>query len=68
MSEYQETVKLDISIEIITQDVVDTGLTVEQWNALSADERHGMAKNIWNAMAESDNGGMSVATDGAEDI
>jgi hypothetical protein len=63
-----ETVKLDISIEISTQDVVDTGLTVEQWNALSATERYAMAKDAWDAMAESDDGGMSVATAGAEDI
>lgn len=62
------TVKLDISIEISTQDVVDTGLTVDEWNALSADQRFEKTRLIWNAMAESDNGGIKVVTPGAEEV
>lgn len=63
-----DTVKLNISIEISTRDTVDTGLTVEQWNALSDDERFAVARNIWDSMAQSDNGGMAVVTEGAEEI
>jgi hypothetical protein len=63
-----ETVKLDISIEISEQDVVDTGLTVEQWNALTGEQRSAIARDIWNDMAARDNGGMSVVTPGAEEV
>lgn len=62
-----ETVKLDISIDISTQDIVDTGLTVEQWNALSDKGRRDIVRDYWEAMAQHDNGGIAVVTPGAED-
>ncbi len=63
-----ETVKLDITIEIRAQDVVDTGVTVEAWNALTDAERHVHYRNAWEAMAEGDNGGVTVLTEGAEGL
>lgn len=62
-----ETVKLDISIDISTQDIVDTGLTVEQWNALSDKGRRDIVRDYWEVMAQHDNGGIAVVTPGAED-
>ncbi len=64
----EETVRIDISIQIDQQDVVDTGLTVAQWNALSDAERWRIAREQWDIMASRDDGGMSVVTEGAEDI
>lgn len=63
-----ETVQIDISIEISTQCVFDTGLTVEEWNAKTDAERYAIARAMWEAEAERDNGGMSVVTPGAEPV
>lgn len=64
-----ETVRLDISIHIDQHDPdYDTELTVEQWNALTAAERSAIYRNAWGAMAESDNGGVRVVTEGAEGL
>lgn len=62
-----ETVHIDISIQIDTEGVIDTGLTVDEWNALPAMERQAIIKANWEAMAESDNGGIRVVTEGAEE-
>jgi hypothetical protein len=64
-----ETVKLDISIQINQHDPeYDTGLTVEQWNALTAAERSAICQDAWEGMAGMDNGGVSVVTPGAEGL
>lgn len=64
-----DTVKLHISIQISeVDDNADTGLTVEQWNALTGGERSAKSQQMWSAMAEMDNGGMRVLTAGAEGI
>ncbi len=62
----EETVHLDISIEIDHREVVDTGITVAAWNAMTADERSDVKADPWTELAENDNGGISVVTDGAE--
>jgi hypothetical protein len=64
-----ETVKLDISIDIRQHDSdADTGLTVTQWNALTDAERFAIYQKMRDAMAEADNGGVRVLTDGAEGL
>lgn len=63
-----ETVKIDISIQISNWDVVDTGLTVEQWNALTDKERSAIHMDNWQAMASSDDGGSAVITPGAKEV
>lgn len=62
----QPTVRIDIAIMIEEQGVVDTEIPVAEWNAMTDDERHAVARRMWNAMAEQDNGGMRVVTPGAE--
>jgi hypothetical protein len=65
----EETVRIDISIQINTEDVVDTGYTIAQWNAMTPTQRGAVLNEIWNDTASnSDSGGMRVATDGAEEI
>jgi hypothetical protein len=63
-----ETVHLDISIQIDTQAVVDTGITVADWNAMTDEQRSEIAQSAWSDMAEQDNGGMFVVTEGAEGV
>lgn len=63
-----ETVKVRVRVEISSEDVIDTEMTVEQWNALTDDQRYAVYRNAWEAMCESDNGGVSVLTEGAERI
>lgn len=64
----EETVHIDISIDIQTEAVIDTELTVSYWNALTDEQRSAIAQAAWNDMAAQDNGGMSVVTEGAEGI
>jgi hypothetical protein len=64
-----DTVKVHVSIEISTEGEHDTGLTVEQWNALSDVGRGAIVSNIWATEAgDHDNGGIWVTTQGAESI
>lgn len=64
-----ETVKLDITVEINEHDPeYDTEITVEEWNALSDVERSAVYQHAWQAMAEGDNGGVRVVTEGAKEI
>jgi hypothetical protein len=64
-----ETVKLHITIDIQQEDDdADTGLTLEQWNSLTDQERSNIYQDMWNAMAEQDNGGVSVVTPGAKEV
>lgn len=64
-----ETVKLDITIDIQQHDPdVDTGLTVAEWNALTDAERSRIYQKMRDAMAEADNGGVRVMTEGAEGL
>ncbi len=64
----RETVHLDISIDIQTEGVVDTGVTVAEWNAMTDEQRSEIAQSAWSDMAEQDNGGMRVVTEGAEEV
>lgn len=64
-----ETVKVHISIEIETEGECDTGLTVEQWNAMTDAERFQKVREMWSEKAGNhDNGGMHVTTAGAGGI
>jgi hypothetical protein len=64
-----ETVKIHISIEISTEGDYDTGMTVEQWNALTDAERSRIVSDMWSDEAAGhDNGGMKVITEDAEGI
>jgi hypothetical protein len=63
-----ETVKLDISIEISTRDVADTGLTVAAWNKLTDARRMAIVQEIWDGMASRDDGGITVVTPGATEV
>jgi len=65
-SENIDTVRLDVNIDIRQHDPdVDTGLTVEQWNALTPEERSAVYEGIWEDMTGRDNGGVRVVTPGA---
>lgn len=65
-----DLVHIRVSIDFKPSDnSVETGLTVAEWNALSDDERRTIARDIWETeMANADQGGMSVETEGAESI
>lgn len=64
-----ETVKLDISISIEEHDLAwDTGLTVEEWNALDDDQRSEIHQEAWNFLSQRDNGGVRVVTEGATEL
>lgn len=68
-NETVETVRIYIAIEIDTSSFEDTGITVAAWNAMTDAERSAVVQPLWNdAAANADHGGMSVVTDGAEDI
>lgn len=62
----EETVRLDISIEIDERGVVDTGITVAAWNAMTDDERSAVIQDEWDNLAQRDNGGIRVLPKGAE--
>lgn len=69
MTSSEETVILNMTIEISTGGVVDTGLTVAEWNALDDVERSSVVSELWlDEASNHDNGGVSVATPGAEGI
>lgn len=64
-----ETVLIDITIKIDTSGPVDTGLSVEAWNALTDEERDARFVELWNdTAANADKGGMRVITFGATEI
>jgi hypothetical protein len=64
-----ETVRLEISIKIDQHDGdYDTGYSVERWNALTDAERSAVYHAAWDAMAEQDDGGVTVLTEGAEGL
>ncbi len=60
-----ETVKIDICIEISERDVIDTEMSVEKWNALTANQRQNLIREAWLEMAARDDGGICVITEGA---
>jgi hypothetical protein len=64
----EETVRIDISIDIQTEGVVDTDITVAAWNAMTDDERAEVVRQMWMDMASVDNGGISVVTEGAAGV
>lgn len=60
------TVRLDITVSIDQRDDnYDTGLSVAAWNDLTDAGRSAIYQSAWNAMAEQDNGGVTVLTPGA---
>jgi hypothetical protein len=64
-----KTVRLEISIKIDQHDGdYDTGYSVEQWNAMTDTERSAIYHAVWNVMAQQDGGGVTVLTEGAEDL
>ena len=64
-----DTVQIRISIQISSEGDCDTGLTVDQWNALSNEERSAIYHDLWGAeAANGDGGGAEVLTPGAEAI
>lgn len=63
-----ETVRLHVRVEIREDDTLDTGLTVERWNALSADARREYYRDMWQRLAAWDAGGVSVLTAGAAPV
>lgn len=64
----RETVRIHVIIEIDVDTVEDTGLTVEQWNALHDSGRAEIVDQLWSAAAEANQGGMQVVTPGAVGI
>ncbi len=64
-----DTVKIRVIIRIASDNECDTGLTVEEWNALTDAERSEIAHENWEAeAANGDSGGMAVTTGGAKDV
>jgi hypothetical protein len=65
-----DTVSIRVTIDYKTSDnSVDTGYTVAEWNALSDAERAAVAREIYEVeLQNADQGGMAVETDGAEAI
>lgn len=64
-----DTVKIHISIEIGSEADYDTELSVEDWNALTDQERSRIAREAWETEAgNGDHGGMGVLADGAVDV
>lgn len=65
-----DTVEIRVIIDYKRSDsTIDTGLTVAEWNALPTAERAEIARGFWEAeLANADQGGMSVETEGAEEI
>ncbi len=63
----EPTVKLSIDIRIhIQDDDVDTGYTLDRWNALTGEEREAVVQDIWTTMAgDHDDGGIQVVTPNA---
>lgn len=62
------SVKLHVVISIDVDEQVDTGLSVDQWNALGDAGRQDLVEQIWNAASQNDMGGVSVITDGATGV
>ena len=63
------TVHLHMTIEISCENEdLDTGISVDKWNAMDNSERQAAIRDIWIDEASSyDNGGVSVITDEAEE-
>lgn len=61
-----ETVKLHVEVQVsYTDDDYDTGITVEQWNAMTPGERGKIRQEAWEVAAQSDGGGIWATTPGA---
>jgi len=64
-----DTVKVRIEIQISTEGEHDTGITIDEWNAMSDADRAAFVWELWKTDAgDHDNGGMWVTTDGATAI
>ncbi len=61
-----ETVKVHIAIDIQSEGVYDTGKTVEEWLALTDEERSDIKAGFWDEEASNDNGGVWIETEGAK--
>jgi hypothetical protein len=60
-----ETVKIYIHVLIDHDEMVDTGYTVTQWNAMTWQQRSEIKAEYWSTAAEHDTGGTTVITEGA---
>lgn len=64
-----DTVKLHMAILInVVDDEADTGVTVEEWNAMDDNARQAVVQQMWDTYAQQDEGGVRVVTPGAEEI
>lgn len=61
-----ETVKLNVTVHVDYDDPeYDTGITVDEWNAMTPQQRRREIQGAWDAAAQSDDGGIWPVTDGA---
>lgn len=63
-----DTVKVRLTILIDSSGDYDTELTVDEWNALTAEQRSDIAHQMWETAAQMDSGGVEVLTEGAEGL
>lgn len=63
-----ETVRFRARVHVDAEAEIETGLTVEQWNALTAEQRSVFASEAWEALVQQDDGGFTMLTDGAESL
>lgn len=64
----EETVRLHVTVRVDYDNPdYDTGLTVAEWNALTPEQRGRWVTNAWEVAAQTDDGGIRVVTEGAED-
>lgn len=60
------TVRLNVEVSIDWKDPdYDTGLTVDEWNAMTPDERSQVKENAWQVATQNDSGGIWPTTEGA---
>lgn len=55
---------IEVSIDWVDHDF-DTGLTIDQWNALTPEARSDIRDRAWQVAAQNDNGGIWTITEGA---
>jgi len=64
-----ETVKIRVEIEISMAGDADTGVSLDEWNAMSDEERSALVGQIWlDEAGGHDNGGVWTLTEGATGV